>query len=124
DGIDRQQLLTEALNMEAKSIAEAREQKKLLNLLRNETNATTTQGQLEISKLNKALDDNNAFIKDNVDALSQQKINVGNYTDSINQALGSMNPFNQSISVFITNVQEAGGASAFFSNAMGNLTKS
>jgi hypothetical protein len=86
DATNRQDLLNVALDKEVTSIAEAREQNKLLNKLRNEANATTSEGQEEIKKLNSALDANNAFIKDNSDALAQQKMNVGNYTHSIRDA--------------------------------------
>src|SRR5690606_4872482 len=51
-----------------------------------EANATTEEGQEEIKRLNTALDANNDFIKENVDELSKQKINVGNYTESIQKA--------------------------------------
>ena len=86
DAANREALLEAALSQEVRTIAEAREQNKLLNKLRNEANATTAEGQAEISRLNNALDSNNEFIKENVDALSQQKINVGNYTESIREA--------------------------------------
>lgn len=86
DAANRQELMNAVLSQEVTTIAEAREQNKLLNKLRNEANATTKEGQDEITRLNKALDANNEFIKDNVDALSQQKINVGNYTESVREA--------------------------------------
>lgn len=118
DDLARQELFTSALNTQAVSIAEAREQNKLLNRLRNEANVNTAKGQEEIAVLNKRLDENNALIKNNVDALSQQKINVGNYSESIKDALGSMNPFNTSITVFIQNIQQAGGLMPFLSNGL------
>lgn len=83
DAANRQELMNVVLSQEVTTIAQAREQNKLLNKLRNEANTTTAEGQAEITRLNNALDANNDFIKDNVDALSQQKINVGNYTESI-----------------------------------------
>ncbi|RIV50897.1 hypothetical protein D2V93_08480 [Flagellimonas taeanensis] len=124
DQANREELLNLALTQEATTIEGLREQNKLLNTLRNQANLTTAEGREEIDKLNAALDRNNDIIKENVDALSQQKINVGNYSDSIRDALGDMNPFNQSITVFISNVQEAGGASAFFSKGMASLRTS
>lgn len=114
EAIDREELLSHALNTEAVTISSLRAQNKLLNQLRNETNIETAEGRAELKLLNYQLDANNDKIKANVDSLSQQKINIGNYTDSINEALGSMNPFNQSITVFISNVQEAGGVTKFF----------
>lgn len=98
----RQELLTVALNNEVSSIAEAREQNKLLNKLRNEANALTAEGQQEIERLNNALDANNDFIKENADGYLKQKINIGNYTDSINDAFGGLGNF-------LEKSKEAGG---------------
>src|SRR5690606_10253477 len=122
DQANRTELLNAALNSEATTIEGLRAQNKILNTLRNQANIYTDEGRQEIEDLNKALNRNNDLIKANVDELSQQKINVGNYTESIKDALGEMNPFNQSISVFITNVQSAGGATQFFSKSMKTLT--
>lgn len=119
---NREDLLNAALNQEALTINDLREQNKLLNKLRNESNLETEDGRKEIELLNAQLDINNDRIKENVDSLSQQKINVGNYEDSIKSALSEMNPFNQSITVFISNVQEAGGAMPFFSNGIKSVT--
>lgn len=115
DATARTQLLEVALNAEVTSIKEAREQNALLTRLRNEANATTAEGIEEIRRLNNALDANNAFIKDNVDAYTQQKINIGNYKESISEALGELNLFNGGIGGFIQRSQEAGG--------VGNLLK-
>lgn len=87
DEANRTELLNLALNTEVTSIKEAREQNSLLNRLRNEANATTAEGQAEIQKLNNALDANNEFIKENADAYLKQKINIGNYTQSIKDAI-------------------------------------
>ncbi len=87
DEANRTELLNLALSAEVTSIKEAREQNSLLNRLRNEANATTTEGQEEIRKLNNALDSNNEFIKENADAYLKQKINIGNYTQSIKDAI-------------------------------------
>jgi len=107
DVTSRTQLLEQALSIEVTSIKEAREQNALLNRLRNEANATTAEGQAEIKRLNNALDANNDFIKENADQYLQQKINVGNYKDSIKEAFNEMNIFNGGISGFIARSQEA-----------------
>lgn len=122
DSANRTELLNAALNEEVVSISQAREQNKLLNKLRNEANLATDEGRKELELLNKALDINNEFIKENVDELSQQKINVGNYTDSVKEALNEMNPFNQSITVFISNINEAGGVMPFLQNGLKGVT--
>ena len=83
DAAAREQLLTTVLQEEVNSIQEARNQNKLLNKLRNETNVSTEQGKKELEALNGALDSNNKFIKDNADQYLQQKINIGNYQSAL-----------------------------------------
>lgn len=107
--VTQAELLNQALNTEVTSIAEARQQNQLLNKLRNETNATTKEGQAQIAALNKKLDENNDFIKENADAYLKQKINIGNYAESVKEAAQSINPLNGGMSGFISRSQEAGG---------------
>lgn len=116
DQATREQLLTTVLGKEVQSIDEAREQNKLLNQIRNQTNVTTEEGRQELIALNEQLDRNNDFIKENADAYLQQKINIGNYRDDIRGALDDLNPLNGGLSSFIERSKEAGGA--------GNLIKS
>jgi hypothetical protein len=122
DQTNRTELLKLALDGEVTSIAEAREQNKLLNKLRNDANATTTEGQAEIKKLNNALDANNEFIKENADAYLKQKINIGNYSDSIKDALQNLNPFNGGIAGFTQRAQEAGGAGNLMKTSLQGVT--
>jgi hypothetical protein len=119
---DQTELLNLALTQEATSISEAREQNKLLNKLRNETNTTTKEGQAQLTALNAKLDANNDYIKENADAYLKQKINIGNYTESINDALASLNPFNGGLSGFTQRAQEAGGAGNLLKNAFTQIT--
>lgn len=97
---DQTELLNLALTQEATSISEAREQNKLLNKLRNETNTTTKEGQAQLTALNAKLDQNNAYIKSNGDQYLKQKINIGNYKDSIKEAFSEMNLLNGGLQQF------------------------
>lgn len=115
---DQAQLLTMALTQEATSISEAREQNVLLNKLRNETNVTTKEGQAQLTSLNAKLDSNNAFIKENADAYLKQKINVGNYSESIKDAASSINPLNGGIAGFTERANAAGGAGNLLKNGL------
>jgi hypothetical protein len=117
------ELLNQALNTEVTSIAEARQQNQLLNKLRNETNATTKEGQAQIAALNKKLDENNDFIKENADAYLKQKINIGNYSESIKEAFNNLNPLNGGLSGFIERSEEAGGAGNLAANSLGGMAK-
>lgn len=53
---------------------------------RNLISTATEEGRAAIQKINAEIDKNNATIKENVSALEEQKLNVGNYTESIKQA--------------------------------------
>lgn len=86
----RQDLLNAVIGQEITSIEEARAQNKLLNDLRNSANLTTEEGRAQLQQLNTQLDRNNAFIKENLDAYGQQKVNIGNYTDSIIDAYNAL----------------------------------
>jgi hypothetical protein len=112
------QLVTLALNTEVTSIKEARDQNSLLNKLRNETNATTVEGKAQIESLNKKLDENNNFIKENADNYLKQKINIGNYSDSVKEALGSLNPLNGGLAGFSQRAGEAGGVLPLLTNGL------
>lgn len=115
DSANASKLVALALSSEVTSIAEAREQNKLLNKLRNDTNVTTAEGKKQLEDLNVKLDSNNEFIKENADAYLKQKINIGNYSDSIKEALSNINPLNGGMAGFTQRAQEAGG--------VGNLLK-
>lgn len=121
DQANRTELLNIALQGEVTSIAEARAQNTLLNKLRNETNVTTEEGKAQLTELNKKLDSNNDFIKENADQYLKQKINIGNYSDSIKDALQSLNPFNGGIAGFTQRAQEAGGAGNLLKTSLGGV---
>jgi hypothetical protein len=122
DQANRTALLTLAIDTEVVSIKEARDQNSLLNKLRNEANATTEEGQKEIALLNKKLDENNEFIKENADAYLKQKINIGNYSDSIKDALSNLNPLNGGLSGFIERSQQAGGVGSLLTASLKGIT--
>lgn len=109
------QLLTATLNTEVTSINEAREQNALLTKVRNELNVTTAEGQIQLALLNNKINENNDFVKENADAMLQQKMNIGNYSEGIKSALAQINPFNGGLTGFIERSKEAGG--------VGNLVK-
>lgn len=121
DQANRTDLLNLALKGEVSSIAEARAQNALLNKLRNETNVTTEEGKAQLTELNKKLDSNNDFIKENADQYLKQKINIGNYSDSIKDALQNLNPFNGGLAGFTQRSQEAGGAGNLLKTSLGGV---
>lgn len=60
-------------------------------------NLETENGVKRLREINKALDDNNKQIKENSDAMKKQRLNVGNYKDSVKEALDETNLFGTSI---------------------------
>ncbi len=121
DQANRVQLLELALKSEVTTIAEARSQNSLLNKLRNDVNVTTAEGKKELDELNEKLDSNNEFIKENADQYLKQKINIGNYSESIKEALNNLNPFNGGISGFIERSKEAGGVGNLLKTSLGGI---
>lgn len=121
----RQDEMALALDGEARSIKEAREQNKLLNELRNTANLNTHEGTVELGLLNAKLDENNKFIKENVDAYTKQKIGIGDYAGGIREALGDLDLFNggignvtTNITVFMSKANESGGVFAMMKSGI------
>jgi hypothetical protein len=99
-----------ALQQEATSIEQARELIQLLTRERNQLNVSTVEGRERLTLLNTAIDQNNNFVRQNASQMEQQRMNVGNYTNSIRDALSNLNPLNGGLGAFISRSQQAGGA--------------
>jgi len=65
-------------------------QNRKLRRERAKLNLATEEGKKRLKEINDELDDNNEVIRENSDALKKQKLNVGNYTESIEQATGEL----------------------------------
>lgn len=74
------------LGIEATTVTEASNQNKELLKIRNEINAKTPEGVIAIGKLNEKIDENTNFIRTNVSDIEKQRMNIGNYTDAINNS--------------------------------------
>ena len=77
--------LTKEIDKQEVSIAKLREENKRLTKERNEVDITSKSGQERLRALNDQLDSNNKKIKENVDAYTQQKINIGNYKGALDK---------------------------------------
>jgi len=127
--ISAREKANQLIEQEITTITEARESNKEILLLRNNLNAKIKDGvalneeELKtLQELNAKLDENNEFIKENVSAYEQQKINIGNYTESIKDALGQLNPFNGGLTAFIGRAQEAGGVGKLLTSSLKQVT--
>src|SRR5699024_5512945 len=85
--------INEILNREIKSINDLRKQTNDLTKARNNINITTEEGRKQLESLNSKLDENRKLEKENVSQFEQTKLNIGNYTESIRQAVGEMGLF-------------------------------
>jgi len=88
DFVETSKAVNTAVNKNVVSIAGARKNNKELLAVRNQLNLKTVEGRKALIAINSKLDANNQFIKENVDALSKQKMNIGNYQS----ALSGLNP--------------------------------
>lgn len=79
--------IADAVGKENLSIAQARENNTQLLALRNQINIKTDEGKQKLLEINTKLDQNNAFIKENVSAYEQQKIGIGDYRTAITGAI-------------------------------------
>jgi len=60
---------------------------------RNEANLSTAEGRATVQSLNQAIDANNLKIKANIDSLTKQRMNVGNYKKDIQDAIPALDKF-------------------------------
>lgn len=112
-----------AIQREIKSINDARASNTELLRVRNQLNPAIAEEAKIITELNERLDSNNAYIKENASAYEQQKINIGNYSESIKTAFSDMNIFNGGLSGFIERSKEAGGAGNLVKNSLGGMAQ-
>lgn len=76
--------LTEALNNEAKTMAEAAAQNRVLRKAAKELDLTMDGAQDTLNQYNEKINKNTEFIRANSDAATQQKMNIGNYRSVLN----------------------------------------
>lgn len=115
------QAVNTALNANITSIAEATENSRQLTAIRNQLNLSTQQGRDALEAINQRLNENTEFIRSNISAQEQQRMNIGNYSDSISEALSNLNPFNGGIAGFTQRAQAAGGAGNLLSQSFTQL---
>ncbi len=95
------------LKREISTVSQARASNSELLKIRNELNLKTKEGQAAVQDINKKLDENNAFVKENVSQYEKQKIGIGDYSTAIKDAFKETGGFNsmllgltQTLSVF------------------------
>lgn len=85
--------LNDALTKQIKTEGEAKKSNKELIAFRQDLNAETVDGAKAIKEINSKINENNAFIKNNVSGLEQQRLGIGAYTDGIIKAVPGLEGF-------------------------------
>ncbi|WP_339875190.1 hypothetical protein [Olleya marilimosa] len=114
--------LNSALDKEVKTLDGAKANNKELREIRNQLNSETAEGAKAIESLNAKVDENTKYIEENVDALENQKMQVGDYKTQIKEAYNELNPMNGGLAEFANKSKEAGGAGNLFKSAVGGVT--
>ncbi|MFN7609397.1 MAG: hypothetical protein ACK5QX_00450, partial [bacterium] len=82
----------------AKTLDEVAKSTRELERAKRQLDFRTEEGRKGILLANEQLNKNNAIIKENATALNKQRMNVGNYTDSILQAVPGLSKFSGGVS--------------------------
>lgn len=125
--VTTEEQITKALNMQVTSIAQAREQNKILTKARNEVVLSDEKAIKKLTEFNAKLDQNNAYIKKNSDSLTRQKMDIGGYSDAIQNAFSKMgiggNTVNKLLESFKNLGDGANKSSEGIGKASGALSK-
>lgn len=89
-----QEAANKALTAEIKNKNDAKAANIELNRVSNQLNPNIKEEADLLKQVNAQMDKNTQFIKDNSSESAKQKMNVGNYTQSIKDALGELGGFN------------------------------
>lgn len=111
-----------ALKREVNSIDSARKSISEMTKLRNQLNPAIEEERILLENLNDKIDANTEFVKSNASAMEQQKMNIGNYKDSVKEAINESNLFNGSLSGLIGASQKAGGAGGLLKSTFASVT--
>lgn len=87
--LTREIQLNNALSAQVDTLRKLRENNKQLNALK----VDAPLGSEELEKINAQLDRNNDLIRENSDSYTKQKINIGNYSDSVKDAFSGLGLF-------------------------------
>jgi hypothetical protein len=124
----------EALDQQVGTLGRLQKRNSELTRERKQLNLETANGRKRLQEINAELDKNNKFIKDNSDNLTKQRLNVGNYTDAINEAAKGTGIFGSALndikqgfttlnSLFATNLTAINANTAALQNQTGVTQK-
>lgn len=111
-----------AIQTEIRNKNEARAANLALQKISNQLNPQIEEEAALLKEVNDQIDKNTKFIKENSSATAQQAMNVGNYTESIKDALSELDIMNGGLLQFIQRAQAAGGAGNLIKSAFSAMT--
>jgi hypothetical protein len=115
--------LDDSLRENVRTQDEAIANTKELIAARRQIDTTTLEGAQAIAEINAKIGENNDLIAANSSTLEQQKINVGNYSDSIREAANNLNPLNGGLLGFLSRAKDAGGAGNLVKDSLGGMAQ-
>lgn len=89
-------------NKQVDTLQEVRGRMNALRLVVQNTSLTTEEGRKTIEKYNKEIDELTVLLSDNSDEFIKNKINIGNYKESVKQALEETGLFKTNITLLDT----------------------
>lgn len=112
----------QALQREIKTKEDAKKSTAELIKLGDQLDLTNEDNVKTLELLNKKIDENNEFVRQNSSAMQQQRMNIGNYQQDVKDALNELNLFNGGLAGFSSRATQAGGATALLSNSLKSVT--
>jgi hypothetical protein len=82
----------------AKNLDEVAKSTRELTKAKRDLDFTTDEGAKKIALLNQQINKNNAIIKENADALTKQRLNIGNYASAIDKLIPGFDGLSQAVS--------------------------
>lgn len=111
-----------ALNRNITTIAEATENNRQLLAVRNQLNLATQEGQRNLALINQRINENTEFIRTNVSAQEQQRLNIGNYSSALGGAADNLTNLNTNLTNFTQSVTQAGSSGNYLRGLFNQLT--
>ena len=85
--------LEQALTKEVRTLNEAAKNTRKLTKLKGDLNIKNKDGKRALDEVNKKLDANSKFVKKNSDALSKQRLEIGNYAGALDRVIPGLSAF-------------------------------
>lgn len=103
---------------EATTVNELNGQITQLNKIKKNLNINNEDEKKLIDQINAKIDSNTEKVRENSSSVEKQKMNIGNYSNSIKDAFQNINPLNGGIAGFTQRASEAGGAGNLMTNSL------